>query len=214
MTVLRPGTSIAGVNAAPGTLGLIVFRGQTPCVLSAWHVLVGPNGLDDSTVLAPPSQFGGQLPDDRVGRVSRHVRDARGEAAIVPIDGRAFDRALVPAGVTLVGSRLPEVGDVLHKCGATTQLTKARVAEVRTFTTQHVPGGVRGMRLVPHEDGPAEISRLGDSGAVWYDPVALLAVGLHLEGETSNDPEDEQAIACIAENVLLALEVSIVPAVP
>lgn len=82
------------------------------------------------------------------------------------------------AGATeLTSIRRAMVGQPVEKSGRTTGCTKGRVKKInhfhRTFTN--------GITIVASEDGAQTPHTCGgDSGAVWFDPVTLSAVALHV----------------------------------
>jgi hypothetical protein len=207
---LRPGVSLAGVGCGAGTLGAWVrdVAGRH-YALSAWHVLVGPHGTSSQAVLQPSPLDNGRVPTHFVGRVADHVRGPEGDAAIVQVANRLRSNQVLLTNVNLAGARDPKVGDVLHKVGRTTEHTLAEVVSVGVVKTKWVPGGCRGFVLEPVAGGSAEITRAGDSGAIWYDATTSEAVGLHLEGELDPAPSAEVAIASCITDVLAAFRVRI-----
>ena len=63
-----------------------------------------------------------------------------------------------------------------------------------------------GFTLVPDPDIPSreELSRPGDSGALWFvnQGGTYKATGLHMDGERAGDPNKERAFACHFEDIL------------
>ena len=140
-----------------------------------------------------------------------------GDAAIARLnDQRTVNRPQFQSGVTLTETGPANVGDILEKSGRTTGVTRAMIDGIGRYFFTYPVGeiGIDGFRLVPIEEGnPSniEISRSGDSGAVWYLPASSIGIGLHIGGETDPTPENEHAIACFLETALSRLNVTLKP---
>jgi len=76
---------------------------------------------------------------------------------------------------------------------------------------------MNGLRIVPRPEYPGdEISKAGDSGAVWFyldksDPEnsKAIGIGLHVDGEKNPEKREERAIACLLKPALDKVGVSL-----
>ncbi|MEU3620114.1 DNA/RNA non-specific endonuclease [Streptomyces sp. NPDC006872] len=228
---IEPGVSV-GVNAEPpesGTIGCIVFdkADGTPYVLSNWHVLHGHNGELGSEVVQPGPHDDNRVRRNRLGVLKRSHLGVAGDCAVATIEDRGFVQEIFELGVAPRTLGEPELDDRVIKSGRTTGITHGIVRRIDTVAKINY-GGQVGVKTIgcfevgpdanhPPDDG--EISRSGDSGAVWMfkqngsrGPVAVMA-GLHFAGEGQGDP-DEHALACLSTSVFEKLEITLTPPAP
>ena len=217
-TKIRP--LVGGVSTAhicsngSGTLGAIVQKDRKRMILSNWHVLTlkGIAQLGDN-ITQPAFPYRGS-DSGIVATLDQHFFDQDGDAAIAKInDDIQADAKLIESGLKLIQPRPVQCGEKLEKSGAATCTTQARVDGIGCYFYE-ISGRnqlVDGFRLLPldHPDynGP-HISHSGDSGAVWYDPSSLEAVGLNISGEQREHGEFEFAIACHMTRVQRRLQIT------
>ncbi|BDU06765.1 DNA/RNA non-specific endonuclease [Nocardia cyriacigeorgica] len=218
-----PGISVANINETAGTLGCIVYDATdgTPLVLSNWHVLHGPRGAIGDVVVQPGPHDDNRTDRNRLGVLTRSHLGIAGDCAVATIEDRRFDTGILGIDVTPTELGDPELGDTVIKSGRTTSVTHGVVRRVDVIVKINY-GAAGEQRIGCFEIGPdsahpapgEEISRGGDSGAVWLftadgKPGTVLA-GLHFGGETDSSP-DEHALACLPQSVFEKLEVTLTP---
>lgn len=213
---VRPGVSVGNPNAKAGTIGLVVFDDASgaPCILSAFHVLVGPAGHEGDPITQPSRFDSGALGPDTVGHVlTAPLPGLWGDAAVAKLDGaRPFSREAFDTRVVIDEARIPQLGMRVTKTGRTTLTTRGRIEGIGTYFYAELPGGVNGFRVVPLTDDPhkADLCAPGDSGALYYVSGSTAGVGLHCAGGT--DPViGEIGIACTLVTALATLGVSLAP---
>lgn len=144
-------------------------------MLSNWHVLHGPDGTLGDDLVQPGPHDDNRTDRNRLGRLTRSHLGVAGDCAIATIDDRTFDTEILELGVVPDQLGEPELGDRVVKSGRTTGVTRGVVRRVDTIAKLDY-GGTVGERNIgcfeigPDPDHPApeeEISRGGDSGAVW-----------------------------------------------
>jgi len=219
-----PGVSLGNVHISAGTVGGIVYdrADGTPYVLSNWHVLHGPTGALGDVVVQPGKHDDNRIERNRLGRLVRSHLGIAGDCAIASIEDRGFDPAITELGVVPTEVGEPELGDTVVKSGRTTGLTHGVVRRVDTIAKINY-GGTIGLQNIgcfeigpdPSHPAPAdEISRGGDSGALWMFTTAgrpqTVVAGLHFGGETDTSP-DEHALACLPTSVFEKLGISLQP---
>ncbi|MGH9841453.1 MAG: hypothetical protein ACREEM_22090 [Blastocatellia bacterium] len=221
---IRPGISVSHVDLGFGTIGAIVYDALngTPYILSNWHVLRGPTGqLNDQTV-QPSAHDDGNVISNIVGRLIRSHLGEDGDCAIASIVGRGFDPSVL--GRDIVPRRVGEasIGDRVVKSGRKTGVTFGVVNRVGVFTNMDYGPGfnnvqIGGFEIRPNPDKPAqfgEISESGDSGSVWMVDAdganRDIVLGLHFAGELDPNPALEHALACNFQQILDALQISLV----
>jgi len=201
---LRPGVSVGRVAAGGGTLGMFVSdnrAGGKVGLLSAAHVLFAIAGVPGDAIIQAGRDDGG-VAADVVATITRAFRPS--DAALATLTGdRDHDPSVALSAVTLTAPREPRLGDVLEKCGRTTEITRARVDGIG-----HHMGLQNSFRLVGLDDNP--IADFGDSGAIWYDPATGAVVGLHCKGPITFTPSANFAIATRLTLVMSRLDVSLV----
>lgn len=204
-----PGVQVGVKGRGAGTLGLFVYDRVDGhlCLLSAAHVF---GDQHRSTVMQPAPQNAG-MP---AGSVRRWILNRNGDAGIAAFD-RLRSWSPLPLGATDIrGVRRVKCGDILIKSGATTGVTRARVARIGEFEAYPgYPGRwMHGFELRPIDPGDAkQISDVGDSGSVWCDEEGL-AVGLTVAGDRfSVAGANDWALCCHLESVFNRLAVSLDP---
>lgn len=219
---IQPGVSVSHPNVEAGTFGALVHDRRTgrPCVLSNWHVLVGSMAVvPGEPIVQPGRRDGGRAPRDTVGNLERMMLDQDGDAAVAILNGgREAHPEQWETGVVIEQVRAPQVGEILEKSGAMSNVTRGRVDGVGQYKLRY-PNNVGqveidGFKIVAVEDGnpnKEEISSPGDSGSVWYGSEDHQGVGLHFGGERNPNPREEHALACYLDRVLTRLDVSLVP---
>ena len=195
---LRPGVSI-GDDREAGTIGLFVTDEQSgdPCLLSSDHVIASDTFPDNGDPVYQPAKR-----DDPGRVVAKLLRWDRftGSAVARVEDGVTFDNRPFGRSQIIAGVREPALGDILEKSGRTTAITRGRVEGVgNTYD-----GVGNAFFLVPEtpNTGNLELTWKGDSGAIWYDPATMKAVGLHVKGEADPNPANEYAVASSLTAVL------------
>jgi endonuclease G len=213
---VRPGVSVGNPKAKAGSIGLVVFDDASgaPCLLSAFHVLVGPSGFEGDPILQPSRFDGGAPGADTVGHVlTAPLPGLWGDAAVAKLNGaRPFSREAFDTRVVIDEARIPQMGMRVTKTGRTTLTTRGRIEGLGTYFYPELPGGVNGFRVVPLTDDPskADLCAPGDSGALYYVSGSTAGVGLHCAGGT--DPAvGEIGIACHLVTALATLGVSLTP---
>ncbi len=224
---LTGGSSVGlrGQSNSSGTAGLVCRDdrdGGRPVLLSAWHVLGGGRTQIQAgaEVVSPAPIYTESA--RRVGQLKRWAYGGTVDAAIASID----DPMAARIG-ELPGHRVRGLRDVLRegsppkwfKYGAFSHWTSAYLWDADYSATYIVgPPGRRG-RLSLHglfmlgafadEDGNVrEVSRGGDSGAVWVDNDVRV-LGLHVGGDRDDDTSTEYALVCPATSILGALGISV-----
>lgn len=219
-----PGVSVGNVHVSAGTVGGIVYdrADGTPYVLSNWHVLHGPDGALGDVVVQPGKHDDNRVDRNRLGRLVRSHLGIAGDCAIASIEDRGFDPAIIELGVVPTEVGEPELGDTVVKSGRTTGLTHGIVRRVDTIAKINYGGTIGPQNIGCFEIGPDpahpapadEISRGGDSGALWMFTTAgqprTVVAGLHFGGETDTSP-DEHALACLPTSVFEKLGISLQP---
>ncbi len=226
---LVPGISVGHPTITAGTLGAIVFDGQSgaPCMLSNWHVLHSGLGELGDAVLQPGPHDDDRVDENHAGTLLRSHLGMAGDCAIASIEGRAFGHGILgledAAGDDVQISALarPELGDRVVKSGRTTGVTHGIVRRIETMVQINY-GNMVGDQIIgcfeigPDDSQPApgnEISKGGDSGSVWLiagegAEATGTMVGLHFGGEGAANP-DEHALACYGHAVFEKLGITI-----
>jgi len=213
---IRPGISVGNIKASAGTLGLIVFDRATgdACLLSAAHVLAGPEGVAGDPITQPARLDGGKSPKDTVARLFNPIPPGHwGDAAIARLNDRRPHSADIFAGdVRLDAVGAPRANLRVSKSGRTTGLTRGRIEGLGRYRYPARPDGVDGFRIVPEHDEPTrfDLAANGDSGAIYYATGTRTGIGLHCAGGV--DPVlGEVGIACTLSTVFATLGVSLAP---
>src|SRR5687768_1870727 len=220
-----PGLSVANVKETAGTISCIVYDALdgSPYILSNWHVLHGPNGDIGDDIVQPGPFDDNRTQLNRLGRLVRSHLGHAGDCAIGSIEERDFRPEIIEFDVSVEQLGEPELGDKVVKSGRTTGVTHGMVTRIHTIAAIDYEDG-RGEQEVgcfeigidtEFEPADGEVSKGGDSGAVWLftsrtgKPTAIMA-GLHFAGESSGDPH-EHALACYPKSVFEKLQISLAP---
>lgn len=218
---MRPGCSVSHPALTAGTLGCLVVdaRDESVCMLSNWHVLHGVSGRPGDRIVQPGPFDDNAIDANGAAILVRSHLGLAGDCAIARLDGRSAEPAILEleTGVEQVG--VPDLGDPVVKSGRTTGVTRGIVTRIDVTTKLDYGDGNGEQRIGGFEIGPdakalpedGEISKGGDSGAVWLacdkqgkpQPIVL---GLHFAGEADDDPA-EHALACYAHAVFKKLEI-------
>ncbi|MDE2652910.1 MAG: hypothetical protein OXI71_03755 [Gemmatimonadota bacterium] len=197
---IRPGISV-GDKGARGTIGLFVKdKEEHFWMVSCDHVIASAQRPDNDWVFQPAWS------DDSAGRkvaeLHRWDRPTNSAAARL-VNGVRYTN--VPFGWNsnqrISGVREPKLSDVLVKSGRTTGISWGVVDGI----ADNYDGVTNGVYIVPHDPengGDVELSRGGDSGAIWYDPETMEAVGLHVKGAADPNPVNDYGIASTLTAVL------------
>lgn len=219
-----PGASVSHVDGTAGTLGLIVFDGETgaPCILSNWHVLHGPTGEIGDPIVQPGPHDDNNRADNVCGTLLRSHLGAAGDCALARLQGRGFERAIHGLGVIPARIAEVELDDPVVKTGRTTGTTYGIVRRTDVMARIGYGGAVGDREIGGFEIGPDparpaandEISMGGDSGSAWMiaegDAATDIFAGLHFAGEGSGNP-DEHALACYPRSVRKKLNFELAP---
>ncbi len=223
---IQPGISVAHYTSTAGTLGAIVFDDETgePCILSNWHVLHTNEGEIADPVVQPGPFDNNDVAGNGAGELLRSHLGAAGDCALARIRGRSYDRTIYELGIAPLQMADVELDDPVVKSGRTSGVTYGvvRRTDVMVQINFGFPAGrvaVGGFEIAPAPEpdlqpADGEISRPGDSGALWMIRTGTQATdivaGLHFAGEAATSP-DEHAIACYPLSVQKKLRFTFEP---
>lgn len=207
---LRGGISISDArHTVAGTLGAKVIDRATgdAMILSNWHVLVGDWSARIGQAILQPGRLDGGTGADTVAGLTRDAMSRELDAAVATLGG---ERRLVndQLGIGRIrGLARAALGTRVAKSGRSSAVTSGRVTGIEGVTRIDYAGVQRLIRQVVSIDPVAggEVSRPGDSGAIWLEYPECNGVGLHFAG--SDDPE--RALALDLGAVLTALDVEL-----
>jgi endonuclease G len=220
---VQPGLSISHHLGTAGTIGAIVYDriDGAPCILSNKHVLAEAALAEAGDQILQPGRIdGGRRDLDAIARLRRMHLGVRGDAAIAALNlSRQTRTALYGSDIQIRETRRAAVGDLAAKSGRSTGVTDGRVDGVGRFKVKYgfQDQWVEGFKLRTQDHANPdnlELTRHGDSGAIWYDPVTQEGLGLHFAGEDDSAPAAEFALACHLDAVLDELLVSLTPVAP
>jgi hypothetical protein len=142
------GVSVGHFHITAGTIGCLVRKADSLCILSNNHVLANVNaGRIGDPILQPGPIDGGHDPADRIGRLKQFVpidfvKPNAVDCAIAEVDPKlvtAQNQALGKLKLPVVS---PTVNMLVNKCGRTTQLTRGRITDVSaTMRVGYGPSG-------------------------------------------------------------------------
>jgi endonuclease G len=216
---LRPGISVSHRLCPSGTLGVFVQDDEdngSLALLTNWHILADSSFIREGDGIFQPGATDGGLAADTVATYTRSILGADGDAAIATINGRrATDSDIRLLNRVPDAIADPQPGDVVVKCGRSTNVTEGKVEGHGTYypiyrTRDRV--GIEGFEIVPLEPGNPhniELSTNGDSGSAWLIRDTNTLVGLHFAGERDGAPSKEVALACYATRVFNKLSISL-----
>lgn len=212
---IQSGLSIGG--AKTGTLGAICYDKSDRSkvyLLTCYHIM---DPSKDSVFL--PSLEDSDGIRFQVGFVNRFcaVTDL---VLVEPFEDRLNDVKMEILGTSFILSETREVelGKQLKKSGRTTCLTNGIVDGICGIYFPWTRIGKKSIqmngcfRVVPlNISNPTneEITSAGDSGAIWFDPQTGEGIGIHFDGEKSNDPKQECAFAQDLGAALTTMNVSL-----
>jgi endonuclease G len=195
--VVPLGVSIGSRFSTAGTLGakVIDLKSGDEMILSNWHVMAGRPGARAGTPIWQPGWIdGGTNEDNTIAQLTRWVLGPH-DAAVATITGARKVTTKTLEGRSIVDVTEPRLGMRVWKSGRSTGYTEGLIDGIKMRVS--LPYGDLGVKklesvfhIVPRPGaGDVEISRGGDSGAVWVDQASGKAVGLHFAGESANLPE-------------------------
>ncbi|MFI1035938.1 hypothetical protein [Streptomyces sp. NPDC020951] len=209
---IEPGVSVGlagSVRPSAGTIGAIVFdkADGTPYALSNWHVLNGPEGALDDEIAQPSPHDDNRVRRNRLGVLKRSHLGVAGDCAISTIEDRGFVQEIFELGVAPRELGEPDLDDKVVKSGRTTGVTHGIVRRIAKIDYR---GHVGVKTIGCFEIGPdtatpaadAEISKPGDSGALWMfkqangRPGAVMAGACTSAARTRTTPTNTHWPAC------------------
>ncbi len=190
------GSSIGNQFVTAGTLGakVIDLDGGGEMILSNWHVLAGHPAATAGLSIWQPGRIDGGDDDDVIAHLTRWIIGPY-DAAVAQLNGSRLVNSSVATGEPIHDTITPRPGMRVWKVGRTSGYTEAFIDGSRGNMTLPYPqlGNdvlLRDLfRILPLPGNRGEISMPGDSGAVWVDKASGKAVGLHVAGETGDQPE-------------------------
>jgi hypothetical protein len=205
---LCPGVQVAQRNGTGGTLGLIVFDLELEefSILSNEHVLrvAGGHEIDQ-----PELAKGGT----QVATFTRAIAHPTGDAALARLNkNRTLSAVQFGTKVVVAAAANVLIGDVVQKSGAASGLTTGVVDGIGRYRmADNEKLGMDGFRIVAKPRN-RDVSKGGDSGAVWFRKSDHKGLGLHVGGDiTVANLERRPAIAAHLPAVLQALRAEIRP---
>ncbi len=204
-----------GVGVGPlatwkgGTLGAVVVDGQSGryMVLSNHHVLWVRTFSGTAQPVIQPSRLDGAGTRDIIGRTERHALNQSLDAAVAELsNGRGISAHQKGIG-NVRGLTRPRLGMRVRKAGYSSGVTEGVITGIDAVVPVRSSGIVRRFRnvsFIEPEQLWREVSRAGDSGALWLDQTNR-AMGLHFAGTDA----PEKAFALDLTSVLRALNVKL-----
>jgi endonuclease G len=217
---LTPGISIANARTTAGTLGTFVLDQRTGerVILSNWHVLHTATGAVGDTIVQPGPFDDNRTDQNAIGKLLRSHLGVAGDCAICSVESRNTNPEILGLKAEVRRVAKAELGDRVTKSGRTTGVTFGVVTRVETVTRMNYDGRteqIGGFEIgVDPKRKPkdGEISKGGDSGAVWLatdnkGKATGIMLGLHFAGD-ADDSDAEFALACNAHSVFEKLEIA------
>lgn len=220
MDPLMAGVSIAHHLSTAGTLGAVVLDRTTraPLLLSNWHVLAGAKARKGDPIVQPGPYDDSDVDANFVGRLLRSHLGVAGDCAVATLEQRRHSAEQYGLDTVIETLARPELGDLVIKSGRTTGVTVGIVSRIDALFRLEYDGRgeeqIGGFEINASADHPAEgseISKGGDSGAMWMaatpegKPTGM-AVGLHFGGDADGF-DGEFALACYASSVFEKLQI-------
>jgi hypothetical protein len=207
---MRGGISISDSrHDVAGTLGARVTDRATgdAMILSNWHVLVGDWAAPINQSILQPGRLDGGTRADAVAALTRDAMSRDLDAAVATLNG---NRPLVNDQLDLGrirGLARAVLGIRVAKSGRSSGITSGMVTGLEGVSRIEYDGVERLIRKVISIDpvGSGEVSRAGDSGAIWLEYPERNGIGLHFAGSDS----PERALAIDLGAVLTALDVEL-----
>ncbi|MEW5985825.1 MAG: hypothetical protein AB1791_04245 [Chloroflexota bacterium] len=190
------GVSVGSRFSTAGTLGAKVIdldNGQE-MILSNWHVLAGSNEAAAGLPIWQPGRIDGGQEQDTIATLSRWELGPH-DAAVAALNSQRRVEAKTLEGRLIETATSPQLGMLVWKSGRSTGYTEGLIDAVKmTVPIEYPQAGQHTLtdvaHIVPRPGATAtEISRGGDSGAIWVDVESGKAVALHFGGEVGDEPE-------------------------
>lgn len=193
------GVSVGHFKITAGTLGCLVKKGASLCILSNNHVLANSNQANiGDPILQPGPIDGGTNPADLIAKLLQFVPIKFGGVLPNKVDcaiGKVVNNNIVMPLVRCYGKiKLPivpcQLNLLVKKCGRTTQFTRGRVTDCNA--TLKVNYGVSGIALFQNQiiiqslNPPAPFSAGGDSGSLIVTNQTSQPVGLLFAGSATH----------------------------
>jgi Peptidase family S64 len=209
------GVSVGHFKITAGTLGCLVKKGSSLCILSNNHVLANSNNAAiGDPILQPGPIDGGTLPADLIAKLLKFIPIKFGGPAnkVDCAIGKVVKSNLVSPLVRCYGKiKLPVVPCALNllvkKCGRTTQFTRGRITDCTATVKVNFGVGIAvftNQIIIQSLNPPAQFSAGGDSGSLIVTDQTSQPVGLLFAGSSTH------TIANRIGDVLSALGVTIV----
>jgi WD40 repeat protein len=186
---LRPGLSLSGASAVPGTIGAFVRDGSDQVYLLVVSPLLSPPGCElGMPVVQPGRADGGQSPEDVIGLSARCLPLQDGAplanmVGLVRLDGDLGFETNIPGIGSLRGVRQPAVGDSVRMLGRSSGLVSGEITDLSASLPVGLGGGVAYQFTNVIMTTPMWAA--GDSGALVVDQQGY-AVGILVAGSTDN----------------------------
>jgi hypothetical protein len=171
------GISIGRYNGAAGTLGCLV-RDRTDknkiCILSSWHLLVGPDGKKGDKILQPSTSEGGKLESDVIAILERWVDPSdQNDAAIAQLVDPSIVQPKIMGIGNLKGISEPRSGASVKMAGRTSGVTYGKITDMKAklaVSGYPVRNGSEETTITFDEILLcSEMSEGGDTGAILVD---------------------------------------------
>ncbi|MEL6104050.1 MAG: DNA/RNA non-specific endonuclease, partial [Pseudomonadota bacterium] len=151
-----PGASVSHIDGTAGTIGMIVFDGETgaPCILSNWHVLHGNTGEIGDHIVQPGPHDDNNVASNLCGTLLRSHLGAAGDCALARLQGRSFERTIHDLNVIPMRMAEVELDDAVVKSGRTTQTTYGIVRRTDVMAKINYGGATGVQEIGGFEIGP------------------------------------------------------------
>ncbi len=151
-----------------GTLGAMVDKGGTPCILSNWHVLYGLNGKDGMSIVQPSKLQGGADPADTIAYNKQSILSEALDAAIAEV--RKPAGSYVTSGTTcygaFAGTKAAQDGMKVKICGGTSGSASGTVKSTNATAKFTSPIYPNGEWIFKDQIEMNEFTLGGDSGSI------------------------------------------------
>ena len=191
------GVSVGHFRITAGTLGCVVKKGASLCILSNNHVLANVNSAAiGDPILQPGPIDGGRQPADIIAKLLQFVPVRFGglpnrvDCAIAKVTSNTI---VSPLEKVYGRIRLPAVPCRLNllvkKVGRTTQFTRGRITDcTATVRVNYGPAGIATFvnQIIIQSLSPAPFSQGGDSGSLIVTDQTAQPVGLLFAGSPTH----------------------------
>lgn len=209
------GVSVGHFKITAGTLGCLVKKGASLCVLSNNHVLANSNSAAiGDPILQPGPIDGGKVPADVIAKLLQFVPIKFGgppnkvDCAIAKVTSNNIVTALEKCYGKIKLPVVPcQLNLLVKKCGRTTQFTRGRITDCNATLKVNYGVGIATFQnqiIIQSLNPPAQFSAGGDSGSLIVTDQTSQPVGLLFAGSATH------TIANPISAVLAALGVTIV----